>query len=94
MSQGLNKMGRTHIHFAIGYPGEKQVISGMRTSCNVIVEVNVPKAMADGIEFQRSSNDVILSKGFNGIIPPKYFKKVTCRYNKTVLEDFDDYDYA
>jgi 2'-phosphotransferase len=30
---GLKTMGRNHVHFAIGMPGEKQVISGMRTTC-------------------------------------------------------------
>lgn len=26
-------MGRNHVHFAIGYPGEEGVISGMRATC-------------------------------------------------------------
>lgn len=33
MKGGLNKMGRNHIHMAIGMPGDKTVISGMRGSC-------------------------------------------------------------
>ena len=34
---GLNRMGRTHIHFAKGLPGDKDVISGMRSLCEVII---------------------------------------------------------
>jgi len=88
MTQGLNRMARTHIHFAIGLPGENQVISGMRVSCDVIVQVDVEKAMKAGIVFQKSANNVILSRGINdsGIIPPDFFKKVTCRYNNTSVE--------
>ena len=33
---------------AIGMPGKKGVISGMRASCDVVIEVNMPKAMAHG----------------------------------------------
>ena len=94
-SQGLSRMARTHIHFAIGYPGDNQVISGMRGSCDVIVEVDVPKAMAAGIVFQKSKNNVILSKGINGVVPPSFFRQVTLREkNKTTVEKIHDYDYA
>jgi 2'-phosphotransferase len=59
-------MARTHIHFAIGYPGDQNVISGMRFSSEIIIEIDVPKAMQAGITFQKSKNNVILSKGLNG----------------------------
>jgi 2'-phosphotransferase len=48
MKTGLNKMARNHIHMAIGMPGKKGVISGMRGSCEVVVEVNIAKAMLQG----------------------------------------------
>lgn len=38
--------------------------------------IDVPKAMADGIQFYRSKNGVILSEEIYGIIYPKYFLKV------------------
>ncbi len=28
--KGMNKMGRNHMHFAPGYPGDGEIISGMR----------------------------------------------------------------
>eukprot|EP00121_Abeoforma_whisleri_P005762 Awhi_evm1s5222 len=48
----------------------------MRTDCDVLIYIDVPKAFQDGIKFYRSSNNVILSAGIDGVIPPQYFKKV------------------
>jgi len=64
---------------AIGMPGKKGVISGMRGSCEVVVEVNIVKAMKEGkIPFSISENQVILSPGIGdkGLLPPKYFRQV------------------
>lgn len=72
MSDGLKRMSRSMIHFAPGLPGDKEVISGMRGSCDCYVFVDVKKAMADGMKFWKSDNNVILTDGFDGIIPPKY----------------------
>lgn len=66
---GLNKMSRTHIHFA----SKPNAISGFRSDSNVLIHVDMEAAMADGIEFFMSSNQVILSPG---PIDPKYFKRI------------------
>lgn len=42
--QGLSKMNRNHIHFAVGLPSDKGVISGMRNSSQVYIYINVSKA--------------------------------------------------
>lgn len=34
---------------------------------------------ADGMKLYRSENDVILTEGFDGIIPKEFFKKVELR---------------
>jgi 2'-phosphotransferase len=55
------------------------VISGMRYSCEVVIEVNMAKAMSakHKIPFFISSNQVILSPGTEtGDIPPEYFRSV------------------
>ena len=54
---------------AIGYPKSGEVISGMRTTCDMFIEIDIEKAMKDGIEFFESKNKVVLSSGINGVIP-------------------------
>lgn len=66
---GLKRMNRTHIHFAI----KPTAISGFRGTSNVLIHIDMKKAMEDGIEFYLSENDVILCQG---PIDPKYFSKI------------------
>ena len=73
---GLKRMSRTHIHFAHGKPNDPSVISGIRKTCNVLIYIDIPKAMAACIKFYKSKNGVILSEGINGIITPEYFLKI------------------
>ena len=71
--EGLNRMNRNHIHMAVGVPGNDGVISGMRSSCEIIIYINVKKAMEQGgLIFYYSLNNVILTKG---PILPMYFSK-------------------
>jgi 2'-phosphotransferase len=64
-------MSRNHIHLAAGY--KQDVLSGMRANCNLIIEIDIKKAMEDGIIFLLSENNVILTKGRDGVLSPKYF---------------------
>ncbi len=67
------------LDMAIGMPGKNGVISGMRGSCEVVVEINMVKAIKEGhIPFFISENKVILSPGIGdkGFLPPKYFRSV------------------
>jgi 2'-phosphotransferase len=74
--EGLKKMARNHIHFAPGMPKEEGVISGMRGTCDIYIEIDMFAAIKDGIKFYVSSNNVILTEGVDGALSPKYFKKV------------------
>ncbi len=65
---GLNRMSRQHIHLAKGL----DAASGKRHDNNLIVYVDMGKAMADGIDFFESANGVILTEGLDGILPAKY----------------------
>ncbi|XP_061169777.1 tRNA 2'-phosphotransferase 1-like isoform X1 [Saccostrea echinata] len=71
-SQGISKMKRTHIHFA---QGDRGVKSGFPPNCDMAIEIDVEKAMGDGIRFYISENDVVLTEGRNGVISKKYFRK-------------------
>lgn len=74
---GLSRMNRNHIHFAIGLPTDKQVISGMRSTCELYIYINVRSVLSSGIQLFRSTNNVILSPGNElGYIEPKHFLKV------------------
>lgn len=42
--QGLSKMGRNHIHFAVGLPDDPNVKSGIRKSSQVFIYIDVDKA--------------------------------------------------
>eukprot|EP00899_Mesostigma_viride_P007672 jgi/Mesvir1/16906/Mv15775-RA.1 len=73
-TQGLKRGNRNHIHFAAGKFGT--VTSGVRKGCEVLIYVDVPKAMQAGITFFQSANGVILSEGLReGILPPEFFLK-------------------
>jgi len=75
---GLNKMARNHIHMVEGFPGCGDVISGMRSSSEVVIEVNIVKALMHKIPFHLSSNKVILSEGNkDGCLPAQFFRSVT-----------------
>lgn len=75
---GLKRMKRNHIHFAMGMPNTGEVMSGMRKSCDIAIYVDVASAMADGVKFYKSSNDVILTAGIggSGVLPVKYFQRI------------------
>jgi len=77
---GLLTMNRTHIHFAKGLIGSKDVISGMRYNYEIAIYIDAEKAMKDGMEFFISENGVILTSGFDNRIDKKYFKKI-CKKN-------------
>merc|ERR1712008_88839 len=74
---GLGQNGsRNHIHFAAYDVKDKQVISGMRASCDLAVYHDLRRAMKAGMQFFMSKNEVILTQGENGAIPSKYFQSV------------------
>lgn len=82
---GLDKMKRNHIHFALGEPNSDQVISGMRSSAQVLIYLDIQKILNDNIPLFISENKVILSPGLNGKIEPKYFKQVKDKSGKILF---------
>ena len=49
-------MNRTHIHFALGLPSNRQVISGMRADCEVVIYIDM-KAALQGKYYSRRNNN-------------------------------------
>jgi len=75
-TQGLSKMKRNHIHLAQGVAGDN-VVSGMRTSSQILIFIDVQRALDDGIKFFLSNNGVILTEGNEeGILGTRYFIRV------------------
>ena len=84
--EGLSRSGRNTIHFASGLPGDKQVISGMRSSANIFIYLDIQKALDIGIEFYISENKVILTEGNDkGFLETKFFWKVLDRETGTEI---------
>lgn len=84
-TQGLSRMNRKHIHFARDMPGQSGVISGMRNSCELLIWINIKKALDRGIAFFLSDNGVILTEGVGGIISPDLFSHVQDRQSQEVI---------
>jgi hypothetical protein len=45
-TEGLSRMNRLHIHFSPGETGDSQVVSGMRSSCQLYIYIDAEKALA------------------------------------------------
>ena len=49
----------------------------MRNSSQILIFVNVQKALDSGIKFHLSANGVVLTEGNNtGLLPPEFFLRV------------------
>ncbi|KAL5863681.1 hypothetical protein ACOSQ3_001195 [Xanthoceras sorbifolium] len=76
LESGLKRMKRLHVHFSRGLPTDGEVISGMRRDVNILIFLDVRKALEDGMKLYISENKVILTEGFDGTVPVKYFEKI------------------
>ncbi|GAA5881880.1 hypothetical protein JCM16303_003447 [Sporobolomyces ruberrimus] len=83
--EGLKVMTRNHIHCAIGLFGEDGVTSGMRANCDLFIYLDVPALLSDGVPIFTSSNQVVLTSGIDGTIPPKYFARVVRKSGETLV---------
>ncbi len=62
------------------------VISGMRSSSAILIFIDLPRALDDGLKFWRSENGVILSEGDDkGFVRSEFFKRVEDRSSKSIL---------
>ena len=49
---------------------------GLRHNSDALITVDMQAAMRDGIKFFVSPNKVILTRGLNGVLPPKYMLEI------------------
>ena len=86
---GGRHKSRQDIHFVGGDPtgptSSTNIISGMRSSSNIVLQVDGPQAARDGITFFLSSNGVILTKGIDGALPSKYNTGVIICANRAAV---------
>lgn len=72
-TEGLSKMKRNHIHLAQG----RDAVSGMRKSSQVMIYIDVQKALDADIKFFLSDNGVVLTEGDErGFLPLRFFSRV------------------
>eukprot|EP00927_Polykrikos_kofoidii_P056312 TRINITY_DN50464_c0_g1_i1.p1 TRINITY_DN50464_c0_g1~~TRINITY_DN50464_c0_g1_i1.p1 ORF type:complete len:350 (-),score=40.10 TRINITY_DN50464_c0_g1_i1:330-1379(-) len=84
---GLSRMNRNHIHFTQYLPEDAaQVISGMRSDCELAIYVDMASCAAEGITFFRSHNGVILTRGDElGMVPLRHFLRAVRRADAVLL---------
>ncbi|GAB2210741.1 hypothetical protein Droror1_Dr00016024 [Drosera rotundifolia] len=76
LKSGLKRMTRLHVHFSCGLPTDGEVISGMRRDVNMLIFLDVKKALEEGMKIFISDNKVILTEGFDGTVPVQFFEKI------------------
>ena len=70
---GGGRSGRRHVRFAAVHAGDSRAISGMRSNSEVAIYVDIRTALASGIRFFRSANEVLLTPD---VVPPHLFSSV------------------
>jgi putative RNA 2'-phosphotransferase len=75
---GIQKMNRHHVHLTDDVETAASV--GIRHGAQIIIEVNVPKMVSDGIDFYVSENGVWLTD----FVDPKYFVTVSGKQNEKI----------
>ena len=73
---GLSRCGRLRVHFrARDSSGELRETSQMRLGTQVSIAVSAAHAREEGLVCYRSSNNVILSAGQQGVIHPRFIRR-------------------
>ncbi|KAG2122627.1 KptA family-domain-containing protein [Suillus cothurnatus] len=77
-THGLSKMKRNHIHLAQGFREImwNLIYMRMRNSSQILIFVDVQKALDAGVLFYLSANGVVLTDGDEGFLSPTYFQRV------------------
>src|ERR1700722_1239009 len=53
------------------------IVLGVRNSSQILIHIDIQKALDSGLKFYLSDNGVVLSEGdVNGFVAPEFFKRV------------------
>ena len=74
-NQGLSRMGRNHVHFGTS-DSFKGNLSGFRSNSELLVYLNLEKAIDEGLKFYISKNNVLCPGDEKRFIQSKYFKYI------------------
>jgi len=77
-AEGLKRMTRNHIHLT-EQEHFSTATSGFRFNSEILIYIDVSKAMSEGVVFYRSDNNVILTEGIDGVLCNNFFAKVIDR---------------
>ena len=67
------RSSRHHVHFQDGWPKSERCLSGMRDDSDVLIYLDIPASLSRGLRLFRSENGVILTPGFDGVVPTELF---------------------
>ena len=71
LAGGPNR-ARNDVH-CIPYPiGDRRIVSGGRADAEIAIALDIGRLVADGCDVFMSKNDVLITEGFAGCIPPIY----------------------
>lgn len=80
-AEGLRTMGRHHVHCVVADLTKEEnqgvVMSGSRGECDVVVFIDAAAALGEGMILLWSENNVVLTRGHDGVIPPHLFSGVS-----------------
>jgi len=82
-SGGLNRMRRRAIQMAVGLPDDPEIRSGVRPNVDLIIYIDVERAMGHGLQFYRSENNVICCES---PIPVDCFTAVVSLHDRSLIE--------
>lgn len=73
---GLRCGTRNHLHIATCNSNSGYTIGKPGGKADVLVHLDLGRAMADGMKFFLASNGVVLTRGLHGVVLPTYFARV------------------
>eukprot|EP00959_Pyramimonas_sp_CCMP1952_P444897 9315866-Pyramimonas_sp.AAC.1 len=68
----IKRKGRQFVHACPYLPGDNRIQSGLRVDSDVLIMVSLKNLLRVSMPIWRSANDIIMSAGRNGRIPPTH----------------------